>query len=151
MIKGVAVLAFCAVSLPSLIIGGSQAQTSGSPTVTAIMVVWGPDGHYQQLVPMRSMLECEIAAPERQANDRRRVEAFCRPAEPSEQKAYKEIALIIRMTPSSTPIRVPMPTIEICEKAMAQARAELNPAQAQCPPPTISITNYYKGDFDFKR
>jgi len=139
-----------------MMVGGSQAQTSGLVPVNAIMVVWGPDGHYQELVPMRNVLECEIAAIERQASDRRLVEAFCRPAEPDEQKKYKlrEIALIIRMTPSSTPIRVLMPTAETCRRAIAQAMAELNlhdPAHVYChiPPTTTIMRNNRENQGDY--
>jgi hypothetical protein len=92
---------------------------------------------------MRTMAECERAALERRAADRWVTEAFCRPAEPEEQKKYRaaeEIVLTIRMTLSSSPIiRVRMPDYKTCWKAIAQVTAELNPAQVHCsnPPATI--------------
>jgi tetratricopeptide (TPR) repeat protein len=58
-----------------------------STTVTAILVVWGLRGQ-QNLVPMRTMADCERAALERRAADNQVAEAFCRPAEPEEQKIY---------------------------------------------------------------
>jgi hypothetical protein len=45
-----------------------------------------------------------------------------------------EIVLAIWMTLPSRPILVPMPNIETCQEAIAQAKADLNPARAHCSP-----------------
>ena len=45
-----------------------------------------------------------------------------------------EIVLAIWMTLPSSPILVPMPNIETCQEAIAQAKADLNPSRAHCSP-----------------
>jgi hypothetical protein len=45
-----------------------------------------------------------------------------------------EIVLAIWMTLPSRPILVPMPNIETCQEAIAQAKADLSPARAHCSP-----------------
>ena len=45
-----------------------------------------------------------------------------------------EIVLAIWMTLPSSPILVPMPNIETCQEAIAQAKADLNPGRVYCSP-----------------